>query len=59
MHKFVCIGTLEEQIDQMIEKKAELAENILGSGERWLTELSTEQLRDALRLRHSALELQT
>ncbi len=59
VHKFVCIGTLEEQIDQMIEKKAELAENILGSGERWLTELSTEQLRDALRLRHSALEVQT
>jgi len=59
VHKFVCIGTLEEQIDQMLEQKAELAENILGSGERWLTELSTDQLRDVLRLRHSALELQT
>ncbi len=56
VHKFVCVGTLEERIDQMIEQKTELAQNIIGSGESWLTELSTGQLRDILTLRTSAME---
>jgi SNF2 family DNA or RNA helicase len=56
VHKFVCTGTLEERIDQMIEQKMELAENIVGSGENWLTELSAGQLRSMLVLRESALE---
>jgi len=55
VHKFVVRGTLEERIDQMIEAKTELAENIIGSGERWLTELDTEQLRDILTLRNDAI----
>ncbi len=56
VHKFVCTGTLEERIDQMIEQKMELAENIVGSGEQWLSDLSASQLRDMLVLRESALE---
>jgi SNF2 family DNA or RNA helicase len=57
VHKFVCVGTLEERIDQMIEEKTGLARDIVGSGEAWLTELSTSQLRDLLTLRDSALEI--
>jgi len=56
VHKFVCVGTLEERIDQMIEQKSELARNIVGTGEQWLTELSAGQLRDLLSLRSGALE---
>jgi hypothetical protein len=56
VHKFVVRGTLEERIDGMIEQKTELASNIIGSGERWLTELSTDQLRDILTLRRDAVE---
>src|SRR5439155_20631641 len=56
VHKFVCLGTLEERIDQMIEQKTELARNIIGAGEQWLTELSTGQLRDLLILRSGAME---
>ena len=56
VHKFVCTGTLEERIDQMIEQKMELAENIVGSGEQWLSELSAGRLREMLVLRESALE---
>lgn len=55
VHKFVVRGTLEERIDQMIEQKTELAENIIGSGERWLTELDTSQLRELLTLRNDAI----
>jgi hypothetical protein len=39
----------------MIEQKTELAENIIGSGERWLTELDTSQLRELLTLRNDAI----
>jgi superfamily II DNA or RNA helicase len=55
VHKFIVSGTLEERIDQMIEEKTSLAELVIGSGERWLTELSTSQLRDMLTLRADAV----
>jgi glutamine synthetase len=56
VHKMISEGTLEERIDQMIEQKTELASQIIGSGEQWLTELNTSQLRDLLALRGSSLE---
>ncbi|MCE2882341.1 MAG: DEAD/DEAH box helicase, partial [Planctomycetaceae bacterium] len=56
VHKMISEGTLEETIDQMIEQKTELAQQIIGSGEQWLTELSTTQLRDLLTLRRSTME---
>ncbi len=56
VHKFVCSGTLEERIDEMIEQKTELAENVVGSGEQWLTELNTDQLREVLALRYEDVQ---
>jgi hypothetical protein len=56
VHKFVVSGTLEERIDQMIEEKTELADQIIGHGESWLTELSTDKLRDLLTLRADAVD---
>jgi len=55
VHKLICGGTLEERIDQMIEQKTELASQIIGTGESWLTELSTGQLRDLFALRERTL----
>ncbi len=55
VHKFICDGTLEERIDEMIESKKALAENVIGTGEGWLTEMSTEQLRDMFTLRREAV----
>jgi SNF2 family DNA or RNA helicase len=46
VHKFICNGTIEERIDEMLESKKEVAENVIGTGEGWITELSTDQLRD-------------
>jgi SNF2 family DNA or RNA helicase len=51
VHKFVTVGTMEEMIDDMIESKKALAEAVVGSGENWLTELSTDDLRELVRLR--------
>jgi SNF2 family DNA or RNA helicase len=57
VHKFVCTGTLEEKINAMIESKKELAEQVVGAGEQWLTELDTNGLRELLILdRDAAIE---
>jgi SNF2 family DNA or RNA helicase len=55
VHKFVCVGTLEEKIDEMIERKQSVAAQVVGSGEAWLTELSNDQLKDLFALRQEAL----
>ena len=55
VRKLVCVGTLEERIDQVIEHKRELADRIVGSGESWLTELSTDDLRDLVALSADAV----
>lgn len=55
VHKFVCVGTLEERIDQMIEEKKALAAGIIGSGENWLTEMSTDQLKTLFALSREAI----
>ena len=55
VHKFVCIGTLEERIDSLLEQKRGLADNVMGRGEEWLTGLSTEKLREVFALSREAV----
>ena len=55
VHKFVCVGTLEERIDEMIERKKAIADNVVGAGEAWLTELSTAEIKELFSLRQEAL----
>jgi superfamily II DNA or RNA helicase len=50
VRKFICVDTLEERIDEMIERKKALAERVVGTGEDWITGLSTDQLRELFRL---------
>jgi len=50
VRKLVCAGTVEERVAAMIKDKRGLAARIVGTGETWLTELSTEQLRDLVAL---------
>ena len=51
VHKFICAGTLEDKIDEMIEQKRGIAEEVVGSGEGWLTELSNEELKNLFALK--------
>jgi len=55
VHKFVCLGTMEEKIDEIIEQKKEIAESVVGTGEGWLTELSTDELKEIFKLREEAI----
>ena len=50
VHKLVSTGTVEERIDAMITSKRALAEKVVGSGEAWITELSTDDLRAVIAL---------
>jgi SNF2 family DNA or RNA helicase len=54
VHKFICAGTLEDKIDEMIEYKRSIAASIVGAGENWLTEFSTDQLKELFTLRRDA-----
>lgn len=58
VHKFICSGTLEEKIDELIESKRDLASRIVGTGEDWLSEMSNDDLRDLVTLRREAVQLQ-
>jgi superfamily II DNA or RNA helicase len=51
VHKLVSTGTIEERIDESIAQKRALAQRVVGDGEGWLTELSTDELREVLALR--------
>lgn len=55
VHKFVCIGTVEDRIDRLLQEKSALTEQIVGSGDDWLTNLSTTELRDYLTLSDEAV----
>ncbi|WP_028609969.1 DEAD/DEAH box helicase [Paenibacillus harenae] len=56
VHKFVTLGTLEEKIDEMIERKQSLNEQVVGQSEQWITEMSTDDLRELFALRKSWLK---
>jgi non-specific serine/threonine protein kinase len=45
VHKFVCRGTVEDKIDELIAQKVGLARDLVdGGGEALLTEMSDDQL---------------
>lgn len=56
VHKFICTGTLEERIDLLIQQKQGLADQIIGTGETWLSELSDRELRDLVTLQRTLVE---
>ncbi|MDR6882035.1 DEAD/DEAH box helicase [Bacillus sp. 3255] len=51
VHKFISLGTLEEKIDDMLESKMSLSENVISTSEAWITELSNDELHDLFALR--------
>ena len=51
VHKFISLGTMEERIDEVLERKSGLNEQIIGARETWVTEISTSELRELFSLR--------
>ncbi|MGW6123848.1 SNF2-related protein [Nocardia sp. NPDC055165] len=50
VRKLVCVDTIEERIDEMINGKKQLADLAVGAGENWITEMSTDELRELFTL---------
>ncbi len=50
VHKMVTAGTIEERIDELLERKKALADSVVGQGEAWLTELGDDELRELVAL---------
>jgi non-specific serine/threonine protein kinase len=55
VHKFVCRGTVEEKIDELIESKTQLSRELLEGGK----ELNLTEMKDEELLRLVALDLNT
>ncbi|NUS44618.1 MAG: DEAD/DEAH box helicase, partial [Mycobacteriaceae bacterium] len=55
VRKLVCVGTVEERIDDMLADKAQLADLAVGAGENWITELGGDQLRELMALGSEAI----
>ncbi|HLM85652.1 MAG TPA: DEAD/DEAH box helicase [Solirubrobacteraceae bacterium] len=55
VRKLTCVGTLEERIDTLINRKKDLADRIVGTGEAWITELDASQLRELVTLSAGAV----
>ncbi|WP_306317541.1 MULTISPECIES: DEAD/DEAH box helicase [unclassified Streptomyces] len=51
VHRLIAEGTIEDRIADMLLRKRELADAVLGSGEAALTELSDSELADLVELR--------
>lgn len=55
VYKLICEGTLEERIDQLIERKKELQRQILGQSDAWLTEMTDKEIFDLIKLREGVV----
>ncbi|WP_406322405.1 SNF2-related protein [Streptomyces sp. NBC_00519] len=51
VHRMIAEGTIEDRIADMLARKRELADAVLGSGEAALTELTDGELADLVELR--------
>ena len=50
VHSFIAEGTLEERVDEMLERKSRVAGTLVASGERFLRELSPDEFESIVRL---------
>ncbi|WP_411148033.1 DEAD/DEAH box helicase [Streptomyces sp. A30] len=54
VHRLITEGTIEDRIAEMLSRKQELADAVLGAGEAALTELTDAELADLVELRGGA-----
>lgn len=57
VYKLITTGTIEEKIDEIIEKKLNLSNLVLSKGELAITELNNDQLKELFSLRRDNLEV--
>jgi SNF2 family DNA or RNA helicase len=55
VHTLLCAGTIEEKVDRLLEQKRALASQVIGAGERWITELGDVELQELFALAADAV----
>jgi SNF2 family DNA or RNA helicase len=51
VYKYIAVGTIEEKIDQILEEKRDLTDKIISTtGEKWITDLSNDELKELFSL---------
>jgi len=50
VYRLLTKGTFEEKIEEMLKRKKELANLTVSTGEKWIGELSNNELRDLVNL---------
>ncbi len=48
VHRLICKGTFEERINTMLQDKKKLADLTVASGEKWIGDLSNDELKDLI-----------
>jgi SNF2 family DNA or RNA helicase len=54
VHRLISEGTVEDRIAQLLNRKRDLADAVVGTGEGWIGELSNEELSDLVSLARTA-----
>ncbi|MCF6137306.1 DEAD/DEAH box helicase [Pseudalkalibacillus berkeleyi] len=55
VYKMITVGTLEEGIDKLIDRKSKLTSQIVSHDDQWVTEMSDKELIDLIQLREKVL----
>ena len=50
IYRMITKGTFEEKIDEMLQKKKQLANMTINVGEKWITEMSNDELKKLLKI---------
>ncbi len=50
VHRFITQNTFEEKINEMLQEKKELANLTVSTGEKWIGDLSNQELRELIKL---------
>ncbi|HAP57345.1 MAG TPA: hypothetical protein DCR02_06055 [Sphaerochaeta sp.] len=57
VHRLITEGTFEEKINEMLQDKAALVEDVVAKGETWVTELSPSELKSLITLREDHVQI--
>ncbi|WP_245717681.1 DEAD/DEAH box helicase [Nocardia jejuensis] len=55
VRKLVCVDTIEERVDDMLRGKSRLADLTVTAGEKWITEMDNDELRELFALGSEAV----
>jgi len=56
VHRFICLGTIEEKINDILKKKNSLANSAVATGEKWIADLNESELQDLFAWNPASLE---